>query len=72
MMTSYVTPIMRDGKRVGAVGIDLALRDLEARTKAVKVLDSGYAYVTTDKGLLVSLPAKPAGRARSISGRRRR
>ena len=33
MMTSYVAPIERGGKRVGAVGIDLALRDLDARIK---------------------------------------
>jgi methyl-accepting chemotaxis protein len=58
MMTSYVAPIMRGGKRVGVAGIDLALRDLDARTKRVKVLDSGYAFVAADSGLLVSFPAK--------------
>ena len=34
MMTTYVTPIERGGKRVGAVGIDLALRDLDAQRQA--------------------------------------
>jgi methyl-accepting chemotaxis protein len=58
MMTSYVAPVMRGGKRVGVAGIDLALRDLDARTKRVKVLDSGYAFVAADSGLLVSFPAK--------------
>ena len=56
MMTSYVTPIERGGKRVGAVGIDLALRDLDARIKRVKVLDSGYAFVASNSGLLVAFP----------------
>ena len=34
MMTSYVTPIKRGGKRVGVAGVDLALQDLDARVKA--------------------------------------
>jgi methyl-accepting chemotaxis protein len=58
MMTSYVAPIERGGKRVGTVGVDLALRDLDARTKRVNVLDSGYAFVAADSGLLVAFPAK--------------
>ena len=58
MMTSYVAPILRGDKRVGAVGIDLALRDLDAQIKRVKVLDSGYAFVAADSGLLVAFPAK--------------
>jgi methyl-accepting chemotaxis protein len=56
MMTSYVTPVRRGGRRVGAAGTDIALRDLDARIKSVKVLDSGYAFVAADTGLLVAFP----------------
>ena len=56
MMTTYVSPIERGGKRVGAAGVDLALRDLDARIKRVKVLDTGYAFVASDSGLLVAFP----------------
>jgi methyl-accepting chemotaxis protein len=56
MMTSYVTPIRRGGRRVGAAGSDIALRDLGARIKSVKVLDTGYAFVAADTGLLVAFP----------------
>ena len=56
MMTTYVAPIERGGKRVGAAGVDLALRDLDARVKRVKVLDTGYAFVASNSGLLVAFP----------------
>ena len=56
MMTSYVKPIKRAGKRVGVAAVDLSLKSLDARMKAVKVLDSGYAFVASDTGQLVAYP----------------
>ena len=56
MMTSYVKPIERAGKRVGVSAVDLSLKSLAARVKAVKVLDSGYAFVASDTGQLVAYP----------------
>src|SRR4029077_12134822 len=38
MMTSYVTPIVRGSHRVGAAGVDIGLKNLDARTKKVKIL----------------------------------
>jgi hypothetical protein len=56
MMTSYVKPIQRAGKPVGVTAVDLSLKSLDARTKGVKVLDSGYAFVASDTGQLVAFP----------------
>src|SRR4051812_12223066 len=56
MMTSYVKPITRAGKRVGVAAVDLSLKSLDARVKGVKVLDSGYAFVASDTGQLVAFP----------------
>src|SRR4051794_2609274 len=56
VMTSYVHPIVRGGKRVGVSAIDLSLKTLDTRVKGVKVLDSGYAFVAADSGLLVAYP----------------
>src|SRR4051794_8683496 len=53
VMTSYVHPIQRGGKRIGVSAVDISLKALDARVKAVKVLDSGYAFVAADSGLLV-------------------
>ena len=58
MMTSYTTPIRRGGKPIGVAGVDVTLAALDARAKAVKVLDSGYAFVASPSGLLVSFAAK--------------
>ncbi len=57
MMTSYTTPIRRHGKAIGVAGVDIALSTLDAQTKAIKVLRSGYAFVAAPNGLLVSFPA---------------
>ena len=58
VMTSYVRPIKRAGKRVGVAAVDLSLKSLDARMKAVKVLDSGYAFVASDTGQLVAYPGQ--------------
>ena len=57
MMTSYTTPIRRHGRPVGVAGVDVALSTLDAQSKAIRVLDSGYAFVAAPSGLLVSFPA---------------
>ena len=57
MMTSYTTAIKRDGAAVGVTGIDVALDALDKQTKAVEVLDSGYAFVAAPTGTLVAFPA---------------
>jgi methyl-accepting chemotaxis protein len=59
MMTSYTTPVRRGGRAIGVAGVDVALKTLDAQTHAIKVLQSGYAYVQAPDGLLVSFPAKP-------------
>ena len=38
--------------------MDVTLASLDKQTRAVKVLDSGYAFVTAPSGLLVSFPAR--------------
>ena len=42
---------------VGVTGIDVALDALDKQTKAVEVLDSGYAFVAAPTGTLVAFPA---------------
>ena len=49
MMTSYVAPIERGGRRVGVAGVDSSLRTSTPASRRVKVLDSGYAFVAADE-----------------------
>jgi hypothetical protein len=58
MMTSYVAPIERGGKRVGVAAVDLSLKSLDDRIKGVKMLQSGYAFVAAENGLLVAYPGQ--------------
>jgi methyl-accepting chemotaxis protein len=59
MMTSYTTAIMRDGKAIGVAGVDVSLKALDTQAKAVKVLDSGFAYVAAPTGNLLAYPPNP-------------
>ena len=58
VMTSYVKPIERGGRRVGVSAVDVSLKSLDARMKSVKVLKSGYAFVASDSGQLVAYPGQ--------------
>ena len=62
MMTSYTTPIRRGGEVVGVAGVDVALSSLDRQARATKVLETGYAFVTSNTGGLVAFP--PDGEAR--------
>jgi methyl-accepting chemotaxis protein len=58
MMTTYSSPIRRDGRWIGLAGVDVALSALDREVRSVEVLDSGYAFVVSDTGGLVSFPRK--------------
>jgi methyl-accepting chemotaxis protein len=56
LMTSYQTPILRNGKFIGVAGIDRALNAMNAAVRRIKVLDSGYAMVVSNNGTFASAP----------------
>jgi methyl-accepting chemotaxis protein len=56
LMTSFVSPIVRDGKFVGIGGVDMSLSDLDKLTSQIKVFDSGYAFAVSKAGTFVSSP----------------
>jgi methyl-accepting chemotaxis protein len=59
MMTSYTVPIVgAGGAAVGVAGVDVALSDLAAQAKAVRVLDSGYAFAVSRSGTVVAGPER--------------
>nr|WP_246852083.1 methyl-accepting chemotaxis protein [Patulibacter sp. SYSU D01012] len=68
MMASYTTPIRADGRTVGVAGVDVALRQLAAQTRAVKVLDSGYAFVVSSSGALLAFPKQAWLGTKTLSG----
>ena len=58
MMTSYTTPIRRPAARSAWPAWTSRCPRSTRRSKAIRVLDSGYAFVAAPSGLLVSFPAK--------------
>ena len=56
VMTSYTSPIRRGGEVVGVAGVDVALSSLDRQARATKVLETGYAFVTSNTGGLVAFP----------------
>jgi methyl-accepting chemotaxis protein len=58
LMTSYTSPVVRDGKVIGIGGVDRSLNALDADIKRVKVLQTGYGLLVSRTGIFVSAPDK--------------
>lgn len=55
-MVSYASPIMKDGKFIGIGGVDVSLYYLDDVLSNVKAFDTGYAFMTSNAGMLLSTP----------------
>ena len=53
MLTSSA-PIMRDGKPVGVVTVDIGMKELEDYIQNIKIGESGYAFLLTQTGQFVA------------------
>jgi methyl-accepting chemotaxis protein len=56
LMTSYITPIFRGSTFQGVIGMDVALDSLEQQMSRVHVLHTGYAFVVSNHGGLLTSP----------------
>ncbi len=56
LMTSIVVPIKKDGKVIGAAGIDVDLSLLSTMLNAKKIMETGYVATFSHKGLYVTHP----------------
>ncbi len=50
LISSYVTPIMKDGEAIGLVGMDFYLDDIEQALSEIKLFDTGYLYLMHPDG----------------------
>src|SRR4051812_30856107 len=65
LMTSYLSPIRRDGRFVGLVGVDRSLEDMSAELRKLDVLGAGYGMLVSSSGLVIAAPERSLpGRAR--------
>jgi methyl-accepting chemotaxis protein len=58
LMSSYLAPIVRDGKTIGVAGNDGTANGMATRTASIKALKSGYAILVSNGGIFVSSPDK--------------
>jgi methyl-accepting chemotaxis protein len=56
LMTSATVPLFIDGKFVGVAGVDLPLKDLQAKAGKIKPFETSEAFVLTGHGKYVSHP----------------
>jgi len=67
MMVTYSEPFFKDGKFMGAVGMDVSLERLRNEIGKLKLLDTGYGFVVSKDGFLISYPDKTKGLGNNIS-----
>ncbi|MDD3270424.1 MAG: methyl-accepting chemotaxis protein, partial [Syntrophomonadaceae bacterium] len=58
--TTVSVPIMKDGRFLGVVGIDLNLNRIQKLTAGVKAYDTGYGMVVSNDGIYVAHPRTEA------------
>ncbi|WP_321417301.1 methyl-accepting chemotaxis protein [uncultured Methanomethylovorans sp.] len=56
LMVSYISPIVKDGNFIGISGMDASLNSIDEEMSKVKVYDTGYAFMTSKKGVFLSHP----------------
>lgn len=54
MFTSLTAPIVVNGKVVGVAGIDMTLDSLQELTNSLKVFDTGFGRLISNKGIVVT------------------
>ncbi|WP_244331935.1 sensor domain-containing diguanylate cyclase [[Clostridium] hylemonae] len=60
-MISYVVPIYRGNETVGVVGMDIDFNIIKDTINDVQIYDSGYAFLTDDKGNVMCHNTYPFG-----------
>jgi PAS domain S-box-containing protein len=55
-MVSHVSPIFKNGKFVGIAGVDVPLEYVDKVTSKIKAFDTGYAFMVSNDGVLLSHP----------------
>ena len=58
LMTSYITPILRDGRFIGIGGVDVGLNDLDGQISQLRFFDHGYGMLVSNGGIFVAAPQK--------------
>jgi PAS domain S-box-containing protein len=58
LMTSFISPILKNGKFIGLGGIDVSIDHLDRLISRIRIQKTGYAYLVSKKGVFLSYPDK--------------
>jgi|GEM_PF-1876306 len=58
LMTSIISPIIKDGRFLGIAGMDVTLTRLDKTVQKIKIFKTGYAFLVSNHGVFVSYPDK--------------
>ncbi|QLC48800.1 PAS domain-containing protein [Methanolobus zinderi] len=58
MLVSFVSPIIDNGTFQGIGGVDLSLDHIDSTVSNVTIFDSGYAFMVSSAGILMSHPTE--------------
>lgn len=61
MVISYIEPLYKAGTFIGVVGMDISYPILESHINELKVLETGYAFLTDENGVVIYHPELPVG-----------
>jgi methyl-accepting chemotaxis protein len=56
VLTAFINPIRRGGRTIGIAAADVPLAQVQAQTKRIKVLKTGYASLISNAGTLIASP----------------
>jgi len=60
-VVSYSTPVYKSGTFIGVIGIDVRYSTLTDKIDGLKILDTGYAFLTDSKGKILYHPTLENG-----------
>ncbi|MCJ8328029.1 MAG: methyl-accepting chemotaxis protein [Campylobacterales bacterium] len=58
LVSAISVPVYKNNKFVGTVGINISLNSISQSIAKVNIYTNGYAFLTTDKGIIVGHPKK--------------
>ena len=56
LISSYITPVRKNGEIIALVGMDLYMAEIEAKLADIKLFDTGYLYMMHPDGRVLSHP----------------
>lgn len=56
LMTSFISPIKRDGKYIGVVGVDISLEQLQEKVKNLHPYPNSYVFLISYNGVFIAHP----------------